>query len=76
MAERLVAEIMDAQKVNVAQQAYPGPLHVVAGDAFVSRLIAQNVRHRGLSHIYSELLTHGRGNEIYIREAPELVGER
>ena len=33
------------------------------------------MRHHGLSHVYRELLCHGTGNEIYLRECPELAGE-
>ena len=72
----LVAELRDARVLPVMRRAYTGPLEVLAGDAIVSRLIAQNVRHPGLSRVYSELLTHGRGNEIYVRDAAELVGIR
>jgi ion channel POLLUX/CASTOR len=67
----VVAEIFDARKLPVARRAYGGEVELLASDALISRLIAQNVRHRGLSHVYSELLTHGRGNELYIREPPE-----
>jgi hypothetical protein len=48
----------------------------VAGDAVVSRLIAQNVRHRGLSDVYDELLSQGVGNEFYVRELPLFTGRR
>ncbi len=70
----VVAEIFDAQKIPIAEQAYDGPINVIAGDAFISRLIAQTVRHRGLSHVYSELLSHEHGNEVYVRQVDELAG--
>lgn len=69
-----VSEIFDARKLPVARRAYGGELEVVASDAVVSRLLAQNARHPGLSRVYTELLTRGDGNEIYIRELPELAG--
>jgi ion channel POLLUX/CASTOR len=69
-----VAEIFDARKMPVALHAYGGPIEILASDAIISRLIAQNVRHRGLSHVYAEVLAHGRGNEIYVREAAALAG--
>jgi ion channel POLLUX/CASTOR len=72
----LVAEIFDAQKIPIARKSYLGRIELLASDSIISRLIAQNVRHRGLSQVYSELLTHGRGNEIYIREIPEFTGRR
>jgi ion channel POLLUX/CASTOR len=71
-----VAEIFDAQRVDIARRAYPGPVEILASDPIISRLIAQTVRHRGLSHVFSELLTHGVGNEIYVRDCPELNGQR
>jgi ion channel POLLUX/CASTOR len=69
-----VAEIFDARRIDLARRAYGGPIEILASDAIVSRLIAQNVRHPGLSHVYGELLTHGRGNEIYVRGCGELAG--
>lgn len=71
----VTAEILDARKVEVARAAYRGSLEVLASDVVVSRLIAQNVRHRGLSDVYNELLTHSGGNELYVREWPRFVGE-
>lgn len=68
----VVAEIQDSRKLNIARGAYNGPLEVIAGDAAMSRLMAQNLRHPGLSAVYSELLSHGDGNEFYILEAGPL----
>lgn len=70
----VVAEIQDARKIRVARGAYRGRIELLASDSIISRLIAQNVRHRGLSHVFGEILTHGRGNEIYIRECPRFAG--
>lgn len=64
----IVAEIFDAQKAPIATEAYQGEIHIISGDAFISRLIAQNVRHRGLSFVYGELLSHSHGNEVYVRQ--------
>lgn len=69
-----VVEILDARKIPAARRAYAGPLEVVATDAVVGRLLTQNVRHRGLSDVYNELLASGEGNEVYIRELPGLAG--
>lgn len=71
-----VAELFDARKIHVARRAYDGDVEILASDAIVSRLIAQNVRHPGLSRIYRELLTHGRGNEIYVRGCDDFAGQR
>lgn len=68
----VVAEIFDAQKIPVAENSYRGgDINVIASDSFISRLIAQNVRHRGLSFLYAELLSHRYGNEVYVRSFPE-----
>jgi ion channel POLLUX/CASTOR len=69
-----VVEIFDARRTGIARSAYGGPIEILASDAIVGRLIAQNVRHPGLSHVYGELLTHGRGNEIYVRGCGDLAG--
>lgn len=71
----VVAEIFDARKVGVARRAYRGPLQLVGSDAVVSRLLAQNVRHPGLSRVYNQLLTHDGGCEIYVRDGTALAGE-
>lgn len=69
-----VAELRDARKIPVARQAYSGDVELLASDATISRLIVQTVRHRGLSAIYNELLTHSEGNEVYIRDATGYEG--
>lgn len=71
----VVAEVLDARKVPVAENAYSGAVEVVASDLIISRLIAQNVRNSGLSHVATELLTHSRGNELFIRELPDAAGQ-
>ncbi len=70
----VVAEFIDPRKIPIARTAYRKHLEAIAGDVVISRLIAQNVRHRGLSYVYAELLTHSHGNEIYLREFPRFVG--
>ncbi|MDH3202101.1 MAG: hypothetical protein OEM15_14515 [Myxococcales bacterium] len=70
----VVVELFDARKADLARGAYAGPIEVLASDATVSRLIAQNIRHQGLSHVYNELLTHGDGNELYVRVLAQCAG--
>jgi len=70
-----VAEMFDARKIPIAKLAYKGEIALISSDSVISCLIAQNVRHRGLSHVYSELLTHSEGNAVYIREFPQFDGE-
>lgn len=70
----VVGEILDTHMLPIAQQAYRGDIDLVASDAFISRLIAQNVRHRGLSFVYGELLSYTEGHEVYVRQEPHFAG--
>ncbi|MEQ8860332.1 MAG: ion channel DMI1 [Pseudomonadales bacterium] len=70
----VVAEIQDHRKVTVARRAYRGPLEIISGNSMISRLIAQNLRHRGLSRVFSELLGYQNGCGIFIREADSVAG--
>ncbi|WP_111642153.1 CASTOR/POLLUX-related putative ion channel [Marinimicrobium alkaliphilum] len=62
----VVAELQEPQHVAIAQRAYQGPVEVVPGDAFISRLMVQTLRHPGLSGVYAELLSHDIGQSFYI----------
>lgn len=64
----VVAEIADDRKISLGRQAYKGPLECLATDRMIARALAQNVRHRGLSRVYSELFGHSDGSELYIRD--------
>ncbi|MEM1346930.1 MAG: hypothetical protein AAGI01_00135 [Myxococcota bacterium] len=68
----LVAELHDSRKRPIALAAYPGTIELLASDTITSYLIAQNIRHSGLSSIYDELLDDV-GNELYMRRFPELI---
>lgn len=70
----VVAEIQDQNKVKAAYRAYHGPLEVISSDTLISRLLAQNIRHPGLSSIFNQLLTHTMQNNIYITDHPQLAG--
>lgn len=71
----MVVEIFDSAHLETARRAYPGPAELISTPLIISRLLAQNTRHRGLSWVYSELLG-GTGNQIFVRECPRLTGER
>lgn len=72
----ITAELFDEEKRPILEAAYAGDLAIVPGAKFLSRLVAQNVRHAGLSQVYRALLS-SRGNvAIYVRETPELAGTR
>ncbi len=70
-----VAEVLNENMLKAAARAYSGPLEVVAADTIISRLVAQNIRHPGLSLVYNELLSRRVSNNIYAAEMPEAVGK-
>lgn len=72
----VVAEIQDENKLKAAQRAYAGPLEVVASDTIISRLVAQNIRHAGLSAVYNELLSRQVKNNLYAVEMEAIGGKR
>ena len=69
----VVAEIQDTRYISTLRELYRGPMEIIAGDEVISRLMAQNVRHPGLSHVYGEL-SDVSGSQIYVREESQLVG--
>ncbi|MDQ2076942.1 hypothetical protein [Marinimicrobium sp. ABcell2] len=70
-----VAEIQDLRKLSIARRSYTGPLEVLAGDATIASLLAQNILHPGLSTVYNELLMKQDGNEFYVRSGEHFAGE-
>ena len=75
-APLVVAEIHDARETAVASRLYKGPVEIIASGQLIGRLMAQTVRHPGLSNVYGELLQHDEGNEIYLRSVDGLAGKR
>jgi hypothetical protein len=71
-----VATVYDARKAEVARRAYGADSEIVAADEIISRLIAQSVRQRGLCAVFSELLTLGEGNALYVRQLEDQSGTR
>ena len=69
----VVAEIQDTRYIRTLRALYPGPMEIIAGDEVICRLMVQNVRHPGLSHVFGELADVG-GSQIYVREESQLVG--
>ena len=70
----MVTELFDADQLRAARRAYPGPAEMIGTGLLISRLMAQNSRHRGLSSVYTELLSEG-GNQIYVRDYKEFIGK-
>ncbi len=72
----LVTELFDSSKIFMVQKAYQGVLEILATDVFISRCMAQNIRHPGLSHLFHEILSHRQGNSIYIHTSESFAGVR
>lgn len=71
----VIAEIQDDHKINAAIRSYSGPLEIIGSNAIISRLMAQNIRHPGLSQVYNELLSQLTKNNIFTQEFPETVNQ-
>jgi hypothetical protein len=71
----VVAEIQDDNKISAAYRSYGGPLEVVGSNAIISRLMAQNIRHPGLSQVYNELLSQMTSNSIFTKDFPETFNQ-
>ena len=72
----VVAEVFDTLKVPIAREAALGRIEVIASDRVVGRLVSQAVRHRGVAQVLFRILSHRRGDSIYLRELPQLAGLR
>ena len=70
----VVAEIQDENKLRAAQRSYSGPMEVIPSDSILSRLIAQNLHHNGLSVVFNELLSHSQNNNLYVQDLPGAEG--
>ncbi len=71
----VVAEMQDNSKIKAAYRAYDGPLEIISGDGIMSRLLAQNLRHPGLSTVYNQLLAQNFRSNIFARNYPEWEGK-
>jgi hypothetical protein len=67
--------MQDSSKISAAYRAYDGPLEIISGDGIMSRLLAQNLRHPGLSIVYSQLLAQNFRSNIFVRNFSEWIGE-
>jgi len=71
----IVAEIRDLKNAEAARLVSGDEAQLVFSDELISRITAQTCRQSGLSVIYTELLDFG-GDEIYIKEEPQLTGKK
>jgi hypothetical protein len=69
-----VVELQDPRHTGTLRALYEGAMEIIAGDEIIAELMAQTVRHPGLSHVHAELLTDVGESQIYVREEPQLVG--
>lgn len=70
-----VAEMFERGRLGAARRAYGGKLEVVASNKLIGELLANEVLQPGLARIYGELLTHGVGQTLQIRDEPHLAGK-
>jgi len=71
---RIIAELQDVRRDEMARNAYRGSLELVSTDDTLSALLVQNILHPGLSAFYREVLTVEDGNEIMFRSSRGLIG--
>lgn len=69
----IVTELINDDRLKLIPQVYTTDVQALPLSTIISRLIVQNIKYEFLSFIYNDLLTHGQGNEIYIRPANELA---
>jgi hypothetical protein len=71
---RIIAELQDFRRADMARNAYRGSLELVPTDDTLSALLAQNILHPGLANFYREVLTAQDGNDILFGKVDRLVG--
>lgn len=72
----IVSELINDDRLKLIPQVSKTQVQAIALSTTISRLIVQNIKYEYLSFIYNDLLTHGEGNEVYIRSAEELAGHK
>jgi len=70
----MVMELQNSCHAPWVRGLYAGPMEIIAGDNVLVQVMAQSLRHPGLSHVYEELLSDRHGSQIYVREEEALVG--
>jgi hypothetical protein len=67
----VVAELFDARREELAKTLYPGRIEVVVSDRLIGRMLALNLRHAGLAHVYRELLFERSGQRLTMIDVPQ-----
>ncbi len=70
----IIAEMRDAKKAALAKIVGKDEVEIILIRDFVSKIIAQTYRQKGLSVVYTELLEY-TGTEIYFKNEPALIGQ-
>jgi K+/H+ antiporter YhaU regulatory subunit KhtT len=70
----IIAEMHDSKKAKLAKIVGKDEVEIIQINDFVSKIIAQTCRQKGLSGVYTELLDY-QGVEIYFKSQPELIGK-
>ncbi len=72
----VVAAVRDARRLELVRGAYPaGRAEIFAIDAIMGRLLAQTLRHPGLSVVVAEIFDQERGCNLRVRPEPQRSGQ-
>jgi hypothetical protein len=70
----LVAELFNAQKASLARHAYQGEAELIASRSFITRLMAECLRHPGLSRVHEAMLSRHGDAIVFVRDRNDLDG--
>lgn len=71
----LVAEVNRKQNADIARIAGRNQISVVSSSEVIGKIIVQAARQKGLSYVYSEILSTD-GNSIRVKHEPSCIGKR
>ncbi|HET6628291.1 MAG TPA: hypothetical protein VFG91_00790 [Woeseiaceae bacterium] len=71
----LVAEVNRKQNADIARIAGRNQISVVSSSEIIGKIIVQAARQKGLSQVYSEILS-ADGNSIRVKHEPSCIGKR
>lgn len=72
----VVAELFDSRREALAKALYPGRIEVVVSDRLIGRMLALNLRHTGLAHVFRELLFDRSGQRLFLLPLPPSLAGR
>lgn len=71
----IVTEMINDDRLKLVPEVSRNKVQALPLSTIISRLIVQNIKYEFLSFVYNDLLTHGQGNEVYIRPSQDLAGK-